>query len=353
LKYIHVDNDQKLVFSHTEIPSILADECLVQVKAIGVNRADILQRQGLYPPPKGESLILGLEVAGNIIQCGEQVNKWQVNDRVFGLVAGGAYAQYVVIKASQLFALPTHFSYAQGAATAEVFLTAYQCLFTIAKLEHDICSGVDACDVDNSVDDNIVNGNSKQKSVLIHAGASGVGSAAIQLAKAAKCYVVATVSNKGKLQACLDFGADDVINYQEVDFVKWTKSHHPQGFDVIIDVVGGDYLTRNIDVAALDSHIVMLAMLSGRYSQPLDIAKLLFKRINITASTLRNRSEQYKATLVANFTQQFYAQFLEKSIYPIIDHEYSWSDADHAHQKMLRNENIGKLVLLVNGDETD
>ncbi len=345
MQYIHVDSHQKLVFSHAEIPSISEDECLVQVKAIGVNRADILQRQGLYPPPRGESLILGLEVAGNIIQCGARVDKWQVNDRVFGLVAGGGYAQYVVIKASQLFALPAHFSYAQGAATAEVFLTAYQCLFTIAKLEFDTSS--------INVDENIVNEHSKQKSVLIHAGASGVGSAAIQLAKAAKCYVVATVSNKDKLQACLDFGADDVINYQEVDFVKWTKSHHPQGFDVIIDVVGGDYLTRNIDVAALDSHIVMLAMLSGRYSQPLDIAKLLFKRINITASTLRNRSEQYKAALVASFTQQFYSLLVQKNIYPIIDHEYSWNDADSAHQKMLRNENIGKLVLLVSDDETD
>jgi len=329
LQYIHVNDDKNLVFSETDRPKILPDECLIKVKAIGVNRADTLQRQGLYPAPKGESSILGLEVAGDIIECGSQVNTWQINDAVFGLVAGGAYAEYVVIKASQLLALPKHFSYAQGAATAEVFLTAYQCLFTIANI------------TTKKIIEN-------KKSVLIHAGASGVGSAAIQLAKAQGCYVVTTVSSDIKAQACLRFGADAVINYKNTDFVQWQTEHHAQGFDVILDVAGGDYLTRNIDVSALDAHIVMIAMLAGRHSQPLDIAKLLMKRINITATTLRNRNEQYKAELVANFTQQFYSSIESKQIQPIIDSEYCWSDADKAHQKMLRNENIGKLVLLVN-----
>lgn len=333
MQYIDVDKEQQLVFSTAETPKVGPDECLVKVHAIGVNRADTLQRQGLYPPPKGESLILGLEVSGEIVQCGDHVVDWHINDKVFGLVAGGAYAQYVVIKASQLFALPTHFSYAQGAATAEVFLTAYQCLFTIAKLDVPPDSQTSTTE------------HHKIKSVLIHAGASGVGSAAIQLAKAQGCFVVTTVSNETKAQACVDLGADEVINYTDTDFVQWSKTHCPQGFDIILDVVGGDYLSRNVDVAALDGHIVMLAMLSGRFSQPLDIAKLLVKRIQITASTLRNRSEQYKGDLVRNFTEQFYSSLETGAIKPVIDTEYPWDEADIAHQKMLRNENIGKLVL--------
>ena len=182
LKYIHVDSQQSLVFSQTDMPEIAADECLVKVHAIGINRADLLQRAGKYPAPAGESPILGLEVSGEIIQCGETVSNnyqgkpWQLGDRVFGLVAGGGYSQYVKVKARQLFCLPEQFSFEQGAACAEVFLTAYQSLFSIAKL------------MDNS-------------NVLIHAGASGVGSAAIQLAKAKKCYVAVTVGSEAK--ACL------------------------------------------------------------------------------------------------------------------------------------------------------
>ena len=328
LKYIHVDSQQLLVFSQTDMPEIAADECLIKVHAIGINRADLLQRAGKYPAPAGESPILGLEVSGEIIQCGETVSNnyqgkpWQLGDRVFGLVAGGGYAQYVKVKARQLFCLPEQFSFEQGAACAEVFLTAYQSLFSIAKL------------MDNS-------------NVLIHAGASGVGSAAIQLAKAKKCYVAVTVGSEAKAQACLDLGADFAINYQKNDFVAWSKENLSAGYDVIIDVVSGEYLAKNINVAKLDGHIVTLSMLGGRYCSQVDIAKLLAKRLTLSASTLRNRSEEYKAQLVDSFSRDFYADLVNGTIKPIIDSVYPWQQVEQAHEKMAQNNNIGKLVLLV------
>jgi len=322
LKYICINDDQSLGLSTTEIPVPKADECLIRVKAIGINRADILQRQGKYPAPRGESSILGLEVSGDIVKCGCEVDKqhWQVNDGVFGLVAGGAYAEYVAIKSSQLFKIPSGYSYQQAAATAEVFLTAFQALFTISNLQ------------------------SKQK-VLIHAGASGVGTAAIQLARAKNCFVVTTVSSKEKEQACLSLGADVAINYKTSDFVQWKTANLSQGFDVILDVVGGDYLNKNINVLALDGTIVTLSMLGGRFSDPIDIAKLLGKRVTLTASTLRNRSERYKASLVNSFKEEFWAEIEQGVVKPIIDSIYRWQDVEQAHQKMLNNSNIGKLVL--------
>ncbi|MBL4911486.1 MAG: NAD(P)H-quinone oxidoreductase [Alteromonadaceae bacterium] len=322
MKYIAVNKQQQLIFSVVERPIITASQCLIQIHAIGVNRADILQRQGKYPPPVGESLILGLEVCGEIVACGDNVKNRHVGDKVFGLVAGGGYAQYAAINVDHIMTLPKHFSFAQGAAIAEVFLTAYQSLFTLAHLQN-------------------------QQSVLIHAGASGVGTAAIQLAKAQQCYVTVTVSSEEKAQACIALGADAAINYNKTDFVTWTKEHHPQGFDVIVDVVAGEYLNKNIKVAALDARIVILALLGGRFSKEVDIAKLLMKRISIKASTLRNRSDDYKTQLITDFSNDF-SQLLENgTIKPVVGKTFSWQEAEQAHQLMLANANIGKIVLTV------
>jgi len=246
LQYISVSEQQTLVFSKTSQPVINHNQCLIKVHTIGLNRADILQRQGKYPAPVGESSILGLEVCGEIVACGNNVKNWQVGDKVFGLVAGGGYAQYVTINAEHLLALPKNYSFAEGAAIAEVFLTAFQSLFTLAQLQ-------------------------PSETVLIHAGASGVGTAAIQLAKAKQCKVVVTVGSQEKVQACLALGADVALNYKEQDFVAWSKVHQPQGFDVIIDVVAGDYLVKNINVAALDCRIIILALLGGRFCDHVDV----------------------------------------------------------------------------------
>ncbi|WDE14118.1 NAD(P)H-quinone oxidoreductase [Thalassomonas haliotis] len=320
MKFIDVDKDNQLVFAVTELPEIAADECLVKVRAIGVNRADLLQRAGQYPPPAGESKILGLEVCGEIAHCGSGVANWQVGDKVFGLVPGGGYSEFSRVKAAQLFPLPKHFNYSQGAASAEVFLTAFQSLFSLANLQ-------------------------ENESVLVHAGASGVGTAAIILAKLCGCDVTVTAGSAKKLTACRALGADHLINYREEDFVQWKKTHKPKGFDVILDVVAGSYVNKNVSVAALDGRIVMLAMLGGRYSECLDIAKLLLKRLTLQASTLRNRSDDYKAKLVNDFNNRFGVALEQGKITPVIDHVYGWQDAELAHSRMANCENIGKLVL--------
>jgi putative PIG3 family NAD(P)H quinone oxidoreductase len=328
VQYINVDSQKSLIISETSMPEISADECLLNVKAIGVNRADLLQRDGKYPPPAGESNILGLEVSGKIVQCGELagVNPlgklWREGDNVFGLVSGGGYAQFVKVKTAQLFPLPKDFTFEQGAACAEVFLTAYQSLFTIAALK-------------------------PKAKVLIHAGASGVGSAAIQLAKIMQCYVVVTVGSEEKAQACLALGADVAINYQNTDFHCWSKENIKSGFNVIVDVVGGGYVAKNINVAALDGHIVTLSILGGRYCEQVDIAKLLAKRLTLSGSTLRNRKDNYKATLVSDFINDFYTALQQGAINPVIDTVYPWQQVEQAHKKMANNQNIGKLVLTV------
>lgn len=322
LKAVNIENNTSLSFIETSLPEISNDECLVKVLAIGVNRADLLQRQGKYPPPKGASPILGLEMSGVIVSMGGEVKNYQVNQRVFGLLSGGAYAEYVVIKAAHLFNLPTHFSFVQGAAIAETFLTAYQCLFLIGHLQP----------------------NSK---VLIHAGASGVGSAAIQLAKQLNCHVTITTSNSTKIDACLSLGADEAINYLEEDFVNWSKQHKPEGFDFILDVVGADYLARNIKVAAPDAHIVILSILGGRYGDKVDIASILSKRLTITGTTLRNRSDLYKTELVTAFKADFNQALIEEKIYPVIDTVFNWEQVEESHQKLATNQTIGKIVLSI------
>lgn len=325
MQYITVTGSQTLAFEQAPIPEYGQDECLIEVKAIGINRADILQKQGKYPPPPGESEILGLEVSGVIAKISSNTainNEFAVGDRVCALVAGGGYAQFAKVKIAHLIKLPIHFSFEQGAGIAEVFLTAYQSLFIIADLK-------------------------PNQNVLIHAGASGVGTAAIQLAKAINCHVVTTTSTQTKQQACTALGADHVINYQEQDFVAWTHTHQQKGFNVIVDVVGGDYLNKNINCLAVDGKIVMLSMLGGRYSESVDIAKLLMKRANIHASTLRNRSDDYKSDLIAQFKRDFYPLLQSQQLMPVIDHIFNWREVSQAHSKMEDNDNIGKLVLTV------
>ncbi|TPH15852.1 NAD(P)H-quinone oxidoreductase [Litorilituus lipolyticus] len=334
MKYIAVESDFSLSIKTTVKPTIAPDECLIKVETIGVNRADLLQRHGKYSAPKGESTILGLEVCGTIVACGSLVEQsnFPANSTVFCLVPGGGYAEYVKVKAEHIMLLPNGFSAIEGAALAEVFLTAYQSLFTLANL--------------NSVIHHKKQ-NQQQCNVLIHAGASGVGTAAIQLAKAIGCFVTVTVGTQKKVDACLNLGADHAINYNSEDFVSYSKAHVNSGYDVIIDMVGGNYLQKNINVCALDGCIVMLAMLGGRYSDPVDFAKLLSKRITIKSSTLRNRSDDYKTELINAFKKDFMTMLSKKQIKPIIDSCLSWQEVEQAHDKLKNNLTMGKVILTV------
>ena len=182
--------------------------------------------------------------------------------------------------------------------------------------------------------------------MLIHAGASGVGTAAIQLAKSINCHVSVTVSSDEKATACKALGADEAINYQQTDFVSWSKENK-HSFDVILDVVAGEYVNRNISVCALDGHIVMLSMLGGRFAEKIDVAKMLLKRVNIHATTLRSRSNAYKTTLINAFNRDFYPSLEQGLLKGVIYQQYAWHDAEKSHQVMINNENIGKLILNV------
>lgn len=309
---------EQLSIAEVTAPIPTSQQVLVKVHAFGVNRADTLQRQGKYPPPKGESDIIGLEMSGEIIGCGEQVKSWRVGDKVFGLVAGGGYAEYVAVNADHIMAVPGNISLDDAAGIAEVFLTAYQSLFQIGQLQ------------------------AGQK-VLIHAGASGVGLAAIQLAKASQCEVVVTASSKQKLERCAQIGADTLINYKQQNFADVIKSSG-KGIDLVIDFVGGDYLNRNLSVLNMDGGIVYLAMLAGRYADKLDMALLLGKRAKIVGSTLRNRSDKYKAELVRAFSQDWLRAFETEQIKTLTDSFYRADDIASAHQKLEENLSMGKLI---------
>jgi NADPH:quinone reductase len=316
--YVSGGSSEQMVIASRSRPEPATHQVLVKVAAFGVNRADTLQRQGKYPAPHGESDILGLEVAGTVLACGSEVKHWQVDDKVFGLVAGGGYAEYVAVNADHLMAIPDNIEMTAAAGIAETFLTAYQSLFLHGGLQ-------------------------KGQKVLIHAGASGVGLAAIQLAKQAGCDVAVTASSAEKLARCAQCGADVMINYQQEDFAPALSA---RGFtaDLVIDFVGGDYLNRNLKILNIDGKIVYLAMLAGRYADKLDMALLLGKRATIIGSTLRSRSDEYKAKLIASFRQDCLGLFSEGKLLANIDTCFAAEDIAQAHSKLEDNATMGKLI---------
>ncbi|MGO2011630.1 MAG: zinc-binding dehydrogenase [Pseudoalteromonas sp.] len=318
-------HDNKLSMSTTEKPQLNANEVLIKVAAIGVNRADCMQRQGKYPAPKGDSPILGLECAGTVVELGDEVdNTSWLNKGVFALCAGGAYSEYVAVDAEQLMALPENISAEEGAAISEVYLTAFGALFQLGNLQ-------------------------QGQTTLIHAGASGVGGAAIQMAKRVGATVVITAGSDEKCQHAKALGADHVINYKTTDFVEYMHEHQLLA-NVIVDPVSGSYLNRNASIAAMDCQIVMLAFLDGRFSE-VDFAKLLQKRISFHASTLRNRSQVFKRQLRDEFVAKFYDdiknQHFDLNIYKALP----WQQASEAHAMLENNENAGKVVLLVTAED--
>lgn len=326
MKFIDINGfgaSDVLYMSETDMPQKDAEQLLVKVGAIGVNRADILQRLGKYPAPKGESDILGLEMCGEVVEADD--SSW-LGKKVFGLVAGGAYAQYCLLKPEHAFELPDNLTIDEGAALAEVFLTAFQGLFAIGQLTAD-------------------------QTVLIHAGASGVGSAAIQLAKLAGARVIVTCGSDEKAQFCQSLGADLAINYQHCDFVSEVKgfcqSHHIAGVDVVLDCVAGHYIAQNINCLAMDGRIVVIAMMGGRFVESLDMAKMLAKRVSIVASTLRNRSDGYKTQLIADFKHRFWQPLCDGSIKAVIDSTFDWQQVAMAHDHIESNQNMGKVILTI------
>ncbi len=311
---------ESLKISETDKPVPSSGQVLVKVCAFGVNRADTLQRQGKYPPPPGESEILGLEVSGEVVEVPEGVTGWKVGDKVCGLVAGGGYAEYVAVNASHLIPVPENVTLTDAAGLTEVFLTAWQALFTIGGLQ-------------------------PQDKALIHAGASGVGLAALQLCKQKGIATATTASSEDKLAQCRDMGAKVTINYKEQDFAAVLKDTWPEGVNFVLDFVAGDYLNRNLKVLAQDGQIVYLAMLAGRFADNLDMALLLGKRARIQGSTLRNRSDSYKTELIHDFCENGLPGFVDGNLSVNVDTVLPVEEVGKAHARLEANDSRGKIIV--------
>lgn len=307
-----------------EKPEPAENELLVKIEATALNRADLLQKSGKYPPPKGASEILGLEMAGIVVECGKSVKSFEAGDRAFGLLPGGGYAEYCVIPEGMAMAVPESFSYEEAAALPEVFLTAYQALIWLGNL-------------------------SGNETVLIHAGASGVGTAAIQLAAQLKGARVCTTSgSKRKQEICASLGATVNINYKEQNFADIIEARlGKESINLVIDFIGKPYWDQNIRILALDGRLVYLAMMGGATIENMSLVPILRKRLTIRGSTLRNRTPEYKIRLTQEFAASCLPLFEDGKLKPVIDSVFDWSDVESAHQRMEQNRNAGKIVLSV------
>jgi putative PIG3 family NAD(P)H quinone oxidoreductase len=299
-----------------------ADEVLVKVMATAVNRADLMQAQGNYPPPPGASEILGLEMAGVIEAVGAGVTGWQVGDRVCALLPGGGYAEKAAVPQGMLLRLPDAWTFAQGTAVPEVWLTAFVNLFREGNLQ-------------------------SAETVLLHAGASGVGTAAIQLAKNSGARVFVTSSQEPKLARCRELGADVAINYKEQDFLaEVLAATNGEGVDLILDPVGGSYLERNVKALRQFGRLVNIGLLGGGPGQ-MNVALLLRKRLRLIGSTLRTRPLSEKIAITRQFEAQFWPKLLSGELQPIIDAEFPIQEAQAAHEHVAQDRNVGKVILTV------
>jgi tumor protein p53-inducible protein 3 len=325
MKAIQVQTDQEnrpLVWQETQDPVCGADQVVVDVHAASLNRADLMQRAGRYPPPPGASSILGLDMAGRIAQIGEEVTGWQVGDGVCALLPGGGYAEKVAVPQQMLMPVPTGWTYEQAAGLPEVFLTAFVNIF----MEADFQPG---------------------ETVLMHGGASGVGTAAIQLVREAGGRVIVTASTDAKIARCRELGADLVINYRKEDFFQRVQAFTGgDGVDIIIDIVGAPYLERNLSLLKLRGRLVFISTLGGSEAE-IDLRALMGRRLRLIGSVLRSRSLQEKAEIKQRFVDRFWPLLEDRAIQPVIDSVYPIQKANQAHQHMAENRNIGKIILKV------
>jgi putative PIG3 family NAD(P)H quinone oxidoreductase len=302
-------------------PQFGDEELLIKVKAAGVNRADVLQRQGLYPPPAGSSPIIGLEIAGEIQAQGKNCPAWVTGERVFCLLNGGGYAEFAVIHKNMAMKIPKNLTYEEAAAIPEAYFTAYQSIVWQGNLQ----SG---------------------QSILIHAGASGVGSAAIQIAKQIGAKIFTTAGSDQKVRFCLQQGTYRGINYRTESFAEIIREEtQGKGVHLIIDFVGSPYWKSNLDSIGTDGHIIVLATMSGSTIPEFDLRQLMRKRLTLSGSTLRNRPQEYKFQLTAAFSDFALPLFATGSMLPAIAKIFSWEDVFSAHQYMEENQNMGKIVL--------
>ena len=316
------DSGHQLVWREVEDPVLKGGEVLVSIHATTLNRADLSQAEGNYPPPPGAPHIMGLDMSGEILETGAGVEEWQVGDKACALLAGGGYAEQVAVDHRLLIPVPPGWTFLEAACLPEVYLTAYVNIFMEAGFQ-------------------------PGETILIHGGASGVGTAAIQMAKGAGGRVITTAGRPDKVETCRDQGADLAINYRTEDFVARTQEFtEGEGVDVILDMVGAEYLARNISLLKVKGRLVFIATLGGAEAM-VDIRQLMGKRARLIGSVLRARPVEEKAEIIRRFRQQFWDQVDEGSIRPVIDKVMPVADAHAAHERLRAYENIGKIVLKV------
>ena len=307
------------------IPEIEDSQVLIKVSAAGINRPDCLQREGLYPPPKGASDIPGLEVAGTVVAIGGKVTKFKIDDKVMALVTGGGYSEFVVAQVECVLTIPAGLSMVEAAAIPETFFTVWHNVFQRGGL---------------------VEG----ETILIHGGSSGIGTTAIQLAKCFGAKVIVTVGSAQKCRACLDLGADHAINYKTQDFVEEVKAiSNDNGVELILDMVGGSYIERNYKAAAIEGCIVQIAFLQGPKVE-VNFMPLMLKRLTHTGSTMRARDVEFKNIVARELQEQVWPLIEQGEIKPIIDQVFDLKDVVSAHQRIEEPGHIGKIVLSVDGD---
>ena len=325
MKAVLVEKEtHRLYIGDWEDPLMGEGDILVGVRATALNRADLLQKIGKYPPPSGESTVLGLEMAGVVEAVGSAVQRWRVGDRVCALLPGGGYAAKVKVPEGLAIRIPERLSFEEAAAIPEVFLTAYLNIFMLGGLQ-------------------------PGQIVLVHAAGGGVGPAAIQLVKQFGARVIATVRSDEKAAACLGLGADLAVNAKAGDFAVQSNSFtRSQGVDVILDPVGAAYFEQNLQCLAMDGKLILIGLMGGYTVPTLDLRKLMLKRWQLMGSTLRALSLARKTEIVEAFTRQFLPMLNDGRLQPTIDSVYEVSAINDAHARMEQNLNIGKIVVRLN-----
>jgi putative PIG3 family NAD(P)H quinone oxidoreductase len=320
-RYVAINpEDQSLSIEYDDAPSPAPGELLIRVQAAGINRADLLQRKGLYPPPPDASPILGLEVAGEVIAVGEGVAGWQVGDQVCALTHGGGYADHAVAPVGQCFPVPESFSVIEAAALPEALLTIWHNLFQRCGLQ-------------------------AGERVLIHGGASGMGTMGIAIARAIGAEVYTTAGTEQKCRELEKLGANRAINYRTEDFEAVIEELGLKDrIDVILDMAAGDFIQKNLNIAAPEGRIVYIAFARGAQAE-LNFVPLLLKRLTITGSTLRAQSFEQKAVMTREILETLYPHLESGAVRPVIDSVFSLEEVEQAHARMQSGEHMGKIVL--------
>lgn len=321
MRYILIDNpgpQNRLIVSEKEKPICRKEEILVRVKATAVNRADLLQRQGKYPPPAGESTIPGLEIAGEVVGLGIDVNRFKVGDRVYGLVAGGGYAQYCCLHQNLAEHIPVEWDFGYAVALPEALMTAHATIFLIGQLK-------------------------LGQTILIHAAGSGITSLAIQMAELKGAKVISTTSSQEKIDKAMELGAATLINYKKEDFEAVLGE---QSIDLIVDFIGGSYFHKHLKLLKTKGKLVQIACMQGHLVD-CDLTLIMRKRLQINGFILRSQSLPEKIALWQSAQHQWSTSLLNRHIKPVIDSEFKFEEIEQAHARMQNSAHFGKIIVRI------